>query len=80
MVVSGTAHFTKEGALLILEAAQIGIAKERDLMIWGEVPKPFRRPFDMGDFKAERGLSAIIGKWPGDETDEEVQKVLEELS
>jgi uncharacterized protein (DUF433 family) len=80
VVVSGTAHFTKEGALLILEAAQIGIAKERDLMIWGEVPKPFRRPFDMGDFKAERGLSAIIGKWPGDETDEEVQKALEELS
>jgi len=80
VVVSGTAHFTKEGALLILEAAQIGIAKKRDLMIWGEVPKPFRRPFDMSDFKAERGLSAIIGKWPGDETDEEVQKALEELS
>lgn len=80
VIVSGTAHFTKEGALLILEAAQIEIAKERDLMIWGQIPRPFRRPFDMSDFKAERGLSAIVGKWPGNETDEEVQKALEELS
>ncbi|HIE00823.1 MAG TPA: DUF433 domain-containing protein [Thiotrichaceae bacterium] len=80
VVVSGTAHFTNEGALLILEAAQIEIAKEQDLIIWGEVPKPFRRPFDMSDFKGKRGLSAIIGKWPGDETDEEVRQALEELS
>jgi uncharacterized protein (DUF433 family) len=80
VVVSGTAHFTKEGALLILEALLIEIAKERDLMIWGEVPRPLRRPFDMSDFKAERGLSAIVGKWPGDETDEEVLQALEELS
>ncbi len=80
VVVSGTAHFTNEGALLILEAAQIEIAKERDLMIWGEVPRPFRRPFNMSDFKAERGLSAIVGKWPGNETDEEMLQALEELS
>ncbi|RKZ36719.1 MAG: hypothetical protein DRQ49_17460 [Gammaproteobacteria bacterium] len=80
VVVSGTAHFTKEGALLVLEAAQIEIAKERDLMIWGQVPKPFLRPFDMSDFKVERGLSAIIGKLSGDETDKEVLQVLEELS
>jgi uncharacterized protein (DUF433 family) len=80
VVVSGTAHFTKEGALLILEAAQIDIAKERDLRIWGQVPRPFRRPFDMSGFKAERGLSAIVGKWPGNETDEEVRLALKELS
>ena len=80
VVVFGTAHFTKEGVLLVLEAAQIEIAKERDLMIWGQVPKPFLRPFDMSDFKIERGLSAIIGKLSGDETDEEVLQALEELS
>ena len=49
-------------------------------MIWGQVPKPFLRPFDMSDFKIERGLSAIIGKLSGDETDEEVLQALEELS
>jgi uncharacterized protein (DUF433 family) len=80
VIVSGTAHFTNEGTLLILEAAQIDIAKERDLMIWGEVPRPFRRPFDMSNFKAERGLSAIIGKWPEDESDDKVLQALEELS
>ena len=26
------------------------------------------------------GVASIIGKWPGDETDEEVRKALEELS
>ena len=26
------------------------------------------------------GLGGIIGKWPGDESDEEIQKALEELS
>jgi uncharacterized protein (DUF433 family) len=80
VAVSGTAHFTKEGALLILEAAQIVIATERDLKMWGRVPTPLRRPFDMSDFKPKRGLSAIIGKWPGDETDDEVLNALEELS
>lgn len=27
-----------------------------------------------------KGLAAIIGKWPGDETDEQVAKALEDLS
>jgi uncharacterized protein (DUF433 family) len=80
VVVSGTAHFTQEGALLILEAAQIAIATGNDLEIWGRIPTPLHRPFDMTDFKQERGLSAIIGKWPGDETDEEVLSALEKLS
>lgn len=26
------------------------------------------------------GINAIIGKWPGDESDEEIQALLEELS
>ncbi len=81
VVVSGTAHFTVKGVLLILEAAQIAIATERDLRMWGRVPTPLRRPFDMNDFKVDNtGIGAIYGKWPGDETDEEVQKALEELS
>jgi hypothetical protein len=27
-----------------------------------------------------RGLAALVGQWPGDETDEEIAEVLEELS
>jgi len=80
VVVSGTAHFTQQGAVLILEATKIEIAKGNDLEIWGQVPTPLHRPFDMTDFFEPRGLSAIIGKWPGNETDEEIIKALEELS
>ncbi|MDM8558331.1 DUF433 domain-containing protein [Candidatus Parabeggiatoa sp. HSG14] len=80
VVVSGTIHFTVEGTPLILEAAQITIAKGHDLEIWGRIPTPLHPPFNMNNFKAKRGLNAIVGKWPGDETDEEVIKALEELS
>lgn len=30
--------------------------------------------------QAKTGLAAIIGKWPGDESDEEINRALEELS
>ena len=30
--------------------------------------------------RAKGGVAAIMGKWPGDETDEEIRRVLEELS
>jgi len=28
----------------------------------------------------DSGINAVIGKWPGDETDEEINALLEELS
>jgi hypothetical protein len=28
----------------------------------------------------DSGINAVIGKWPGDETDEQIQALLEELS
>jgi hypothetical protein len=28
----------------------------------------------------KRGFDALFGQWPGDETDEEIQKALEEIS
>lgn len=45
---------------------------------WAE----FQRAFDAlgGKRHAARGLASVIGKWPGDETDEEVKKALEEMS
>lgn len=29
--------------------------------------------------KNKRGLAAIVGKWPGDETDEEIERALSEV-
>jgi len=84
VLISGKACFTARGEILTIEAEQIIIAKERDLKIWGQVPTPLYRPFKLDDFKVPQdknsGMSAIYGKWPGDETDEEILKALEELS
>ena len=84
ILVSGTAHFSANGEVFTIETAQIKIATGNDLEIWGQVPTPLYRPFKPSDFKvpqgSDSGMSAIYGKWPGDETDEEILKALEELS
>jgi hypothetical protein len=84
VLISGQAYFTAGGKILTLEAEQITIATERDLEIWGQVPTPLYRPFQLDDFKVPQdknsGMSAIYGKWPGNETDEEILMALEELS
>jgi hypothetical protein len=54
------------------------------LEVWEQLPTPLVRPFKLSDFKIAQtpgnGMSAIYGTWPGDETDEEILKALEELS
>jgi hypothetical protein len=49
-----------------------------------KVPTPLYRPFKLSDFKVpqdpDSGMSAIYGTWPGDETDDEILKAVEELS
>lgn len=84
VLVSGRAHFTTSGEVLTIDAEQIIVAKAHDLKVWGQLPTPFDRPFNLNDFKVpqtpDNGMSAIYGTWPGDETDEEILKALEELS
>jgi hypothetical protein len=84
VLVSGRAHFTLSGEILSIEAEEIIIAKAHDLKVWGQLPAPLERPFNLSDFKVpqtpDSGMSAIYGTWPGDETDEEILKALEELS
>ena len=42
-----------------------------------ELPLPERLRIEA---KGKRGLAAVVGKWPGDETDEEIAQALKELS
>lgn len=81
VLISGKAYFTTRGEILTLEAEQISIATKRDLEIWGKMPTPLYRPFNLDDFKIPQdknsGMSAIYDKWPGDETDEEILTALE---
>ena len=69
-----------------------GLSDERDEVaattdqgkFFSEVPKPVRRQFDVRDVLREQqhklGVAAIIGKWPDDETDDEIERALKELS
>lgn len=83
-VVSGTAHFRASGSLLRVDADLLQPGGDEDLAMWSETPRPL---FDVADVRDLRrlqgactGIDAIIGAWPGDETDDEVFAMLEEMS
>jgi hypothetical protein len=62
-----------------------GIAATTDSgSFFSAVPKPSRKRFDLREVLREQsskgGIAAIMGKWPGDETDEEVATALAEMS
>jgi hypothetical protein len=82
-VVSGTAVFRPSGRVLRIEADHIEPAAE-DFSLWSHEPRPAlgeRTPADLKRPQGLRsGLGAIIGAWPGDETDETVAAALRELS
>lgn len=84
VVVSGRAVFRPSGTLLRLEARHIDVADER-ASVWEQMPRPLFEAAEPGTSYRVRqepssGLAAIMGKWPGDETDEEIAAILEHLS
>lgn len=83
VVVTGTAVFRPSGTLLRIEADAIEPAGA-DAAVWARVPAPLFRELDMTDLRQPQGLrsgvNAIIGRWPGDESDEEIEAALRELS
>jgi hypothetical protein len=84
VVVSGLAVFRPSGAVLRLEAHRIDEADER-AGVWGRMPRPlFEAAEPVVQYRVRQdprsGLAAIMGKWPGDESDEEIAEILEQLS
>jgi len=83
VVVRGDAVFRPSGQLLLIDAEDIGTA-ERESAIWSRVPQPARPRIDARALHKPQGprsgLAAILGHWPGEETDEEVRAALEVLS
>ncbi len=95
VVVTGIAHFTPEGGIQLLEAESIEPASATDLAIWGARPQSFERIQEgTGSLPVAHestahlrvaqgprsGVNAIFGQWPGDESDEEVERAVEALS
>jgi hypothetical protein len=84
VVVSGQAVFRPSGSVLRLEADAFDEAGEQ-IGLWERVPKPL---FGGAEATAKylvpqgprSGIAAIIGRWPGDEDDEEIVAALEHTS
>ncbi len=82
--MSGTVKFRPSGSVLRVEADRIEPASADDVAVFSSAPTLLvedldaharRLPLDPGS-----GLAAIIGQWPGDETDEQILAALAELS
>ena len=78
----GNAVFRPSGKLLRVDAESVAPSAETG-SFFSAIPKPVRMKFDVRetfrDQQHKLGLAAIIGKWPGDETDEEIEQALKEL-
>ena len=82
ILVLGKAVFRASGQLLRIDADTIVPAGDED-RFFAKVPTPRARRFDVRKLKTNGssggGVAAIIGKWPGDESDEVVRRILEEI-
>jgi hypothetical protein len=83
VVVRGRAVYRASGHVLRIEADRVELATERD-RFFVTLPRPRRRRYDVRQIVREqsykKGVEAIFGKWPGDETDEEIEEALKEIS
>jgi len=82
VVISGMAQFRPSGRLLVVDVEDIAPAGTAD-QLWQRAPRmqPLRSspvatlvPQDGGT-----GVGAFFGTWPGDESDQELQRILREL-
>jgi hypothetical protein len=83
-LVSGTVRFRPSGSVLRVEADGIEPASADDVAVFSSVPTPFLDALDPHapglPLGPGSGLAAVIGRWPGDETDEQILAALAELS
>jgi hypothetical protein len=83
-IVSGAAQFRPSGTLLRVDADHLSPADDEDLRMWSVMPEPLDVQPSARNARQPQGprsgISAIFGKWPGDETDEEIFHLLHERS
>jgi hypothetical protein len=82
VVVDAIAVFRPSGSLLRIEAGGMEEASTEDAF-FSKLPKPAPARFDLRTTHqvqaANTGLAAVYGKWPGDETEEQLLAALNEL-
>lgn len=84
-LVIGTAHFRPSGALARVDAERIEPATTRDLALWQSAPLPSSATgVELRELRQPQGkrsgINALIGQWPGDESEDEIASALEALS
>jgi hypothetical protein len=83
VVVLGTAVYRASGRLLRVDAEAIKPG-EGESAIFSQMPAPPSAKLDISKFRKPQGLrsgiAAIVGKWPGDESDEDIEDALEKMS
>lgn len=84
VLLSGTAHFAASGAIQRVEADIIRSATEQELELFEVTPSPIGGRLLVQQLSRPQGprsgLNAIFGKWPGDETDDQILEELDRLS
>jgi len=83
VLILGTAIYRASGRLLRIDAEAVK-SGERESVVFSCLPAPPGTKIDMSKLRrpqgTKSGINAIFGKWPGDETEEEITAILEELS
>jgi hypothetical protein len=83
-LIDGLAVFRPSGHLLRVEAETVEAATDAELELWSQVPRPTFGPLDEATLTQPQGprsgINAVIGQWPGDESEEEFLAALAEMS
>lgn len=84
VLVSGTAHFAASGAIQRVEADIVRGASAEELDLFAVTPTPIGGSLPAREISRPQGprsgLNAIFGRWPGDETDDQIFEELDQLS
>jgi len=82
VVLMGKAVYRPSGNLLRVDAVEVRTMEEAD-RFFTTIPQPTSNGVDMRSIRhaqrSKRGVAAIIGQWPGDETDEQIAAALEDI-
>ncbi len=83
VLVLGKSMFRPSGKILRVDADRVELAGEESA-IWSKIPVPGKGRLEISELRQPQGprsgIAAVIGKWPGNETDEEIREALEEMS
>ncbi len=83
VLVLGRVHYRPSGRALRIDAEEVRPAAG-DVSLWSRIPSPRGRSVETSALRQPQGprsgVAAVIGRWPGDESDDEIDAWLEEIS